>query len=71
MSQSSSIPLKLSQNDLSVRINVFNMTFPPRKKRRCIEKTPDGEVEEICVAMEDSRYRGEEAEERFRLKGID
>ena len=52
------------------------MAFPPRKKRRCVEKKPGGEVEEICTAMDELKphygYEGpEEPEERFRMRGID
>lgn len=67
------IPLKLSQNNFTVRRNVYNMAFPPRKKRRCIEKKPGGEVEEICSAMDELKlyYGYEEPEERFRMRGVD
>lgn len=64
-------PLKLSQNDFTVRINVLIMTFPPRKKRRYIEKTPGGEVVEIRHTLDDLRYHYEELEEPFRMRGID
>jgi hypothetical protein len=47
------------------------MTFPPRKKRRYIEKTPGGEVDEIRPSFEDHRYPGEEIEEPFRMRGVD
>lgn len=47
------------------------MIAPPKKKKRCLEKIPDGEVDEICSAMEDSKRRGEESEEQFRMKGVD
>ncbi len=61
----------LSQNAFTARRNVHTMTAPPRKKKRCVEKIPDGEVDEICSAMEDSKRRGEETEEQFRMKGVD
>lgn len=47
------------------------MTFPPRKKRRYIEKTPGGEVVEIRQTIDDLRYHYEELEEPFRMRGID
>jgi hypothetical protein len=47
------------------------MMLASKKKRRCIQKTPDGEVEEICTAMEGSRPRGEETEEQLRMRGFD
>jgi hypothetical protein len=49
------------------------MAFPPRKKRRCVEKKPGGEVEEICTAIDDLKftYGYEEQEELFRMRGVD
>ena len=47
------------------------MPEPLRKKKRCIQKTPDGEAEEICTAMEESLPRGEELETPLRMKGVD
>jgi hypothetical protein len=49
------------------------MAFPPRKKRRYIEKTPGGggEVDEIWPSLDDQKYHGEEKEGHFRMKGVD
>jgi hypothetical protein len=47
------------------------MTFPPRKKRRYIEKTPGGEVDEVWPSLDEHKYHGEEAEEPFRMRGVD
>jgi hypothetical protein len=47
------------------------MTFPARKKRRYIEKSPGGEVDEIWPYRDDLKYPGEETDEPFRIKGID
>jgi hypothetical protein len=47
------------------------MTFPPRKKRRYIEKTPGGEVVEIRPYLEDHKYPVEEPDEPFRMRGVD
>jgi hypothetical protein len=47
------------------------MTFLPRKKRRYIEKTPGGEVDEIWPSQEDLKYHGDELEEQFRMRGVD
>ncbi|HTY91102.1 MAG TPA: hypothetical protein VMC84_08000 [Methanocella sp.] len=47
------------------------MTFPPRKKRRYIEKTPGGEVVEIRPSPDDYKYHSEELDEPFRMRGVD
>jgi hypothetical protein len=47
------------------------MTFPPRKKRRYIEKSPGGEVDEVLPFLDDHKYHGEDADVQFRMKGID
>jgi hypothetical protein len=47
------------------------MTFPPRKKRRYIEKSPGGEVDEIWPSMDEHKLYGEEADVQFRMKGVD
>jgi hypothetical protein len=47
------------------------MTFPPRKKRRYIEKTPGGEVDEIWPSQDDYKYHGEGTEGPFRMRGVD
>jgi hypothetical protein len=47
------------------------MTFPPRKKRRYIEKMPGGEVYELWPSQDDHKYHGEENEVPFRMRGVD
>ncbi|MCD1293475.1 hypothetical protein CUJ83_00495 [Methanocella sp. CWC-04] len=64
-------PLKIRQTAFILYNYLLCMLVTPKKKRRCIQKTPDGDVEEICTAMEGSRPRGEETEEQLRMKGVD
>jgi hypothetical protein len=47
------------------------MMLPSRKKSRYIVKSPDGQVDEIHSAADDSRLTFDESEESLRLSKFD
>ena len=47
------------------------MMVPSRKKSRYIVRSPDGQVDEIPVAMDDARLTVDETEEVLRLSKFD
>jgi hypothetical protein len=47
------------------------MMVPSRKKSRYIVRSPDGQVDEIPVAIDDARLPVDESEEALRLSKFD
>ena len=61
----------MSQTDLAPRGNFYTMMVPSRKKGRYIVKSPDGQVDEIFVMVDDARLSVDDSEDALRLSKFD